>query len=234
MTTVYLTFDDGPRPGTDDVISVLESKQVPGTLFMVGGHADGTWCKDQLTAAHNSKFIQVANHSMNHANGEYSKYYSNPQGVLDDFKTANKTLRLTGNPVPARFPGRDTWKLPNFTLVDSDNGGDSRTAAELLYKTGFRLYGWDVEWNMTPSGQAIDSPLWVYRKIQVASTFMWTEGIGEVVLLTHDVMFKGSTGGRANLVQLIIMLQDAGYTFDFISNFRGDRKTVRPIPLMCA
>jgi peptidoglycan/xylan/chitin deacetylase (PgdA/CDA1 family) len=230
MTKVYLTFDDGPRPGTDDVISVLESRRVPGTLFMVGGHASGQWRRDQLTAARSSKFVEVANHSMNHAGGQYRNYYGDPQGVLADFQSANATLELTGNPIPARFPGRNTWRLPTWSVIDPDNGQDSRAAAELLFGAGFRIYGWDVEWHMTPKGEPIDTPLWVYRKINFMRTFWLTEGLFEVVLLTHDVMFKDSTGGKAKLAQLIDMLQGAGYTFDFISNFRGQRPNFRRFP----
>ena len=233
MLTVYLTFDDGPRPGTDDVISVLNSQQVPGTLFMIGGQAGSTWSKAQLDRAQCSRFVEIANHSMNHANGQYANYYSNPQGVLNDFRSANKPLRLAGKPIPARFPGRCTWKLPTRTLIDTDNGGDTRPAAELLYQDGFRVYGWDVEWKMSEDGQAAYSPLWVFRQIRL-TCLLGTFGLGEVVLLTHDVMFKQSTGGRANLVQLINMLRDANFNFDFISNFRGDNRWqgYRPIPLM--
>jgi len=35
-STVYLTFDDGPLGGTDDVIATLNEMKVRGTLFMVG------------------------------------------------------------------------------------------------------------------------------------------------------------------------------------------------------
>lgn len=36
--TVYLTFDDGPRYGTDDVLRILNEQNVKGTFFMVGFH----------------------------------------------------------------------------------------------------------------------------------------------------------------------------------------------------
>lgn len=34
MPTVYLTFDDGPLAGTDDVIDVLNQKRVKGSLLI--------------------------------------------------------------------------------------------------------------------------------------------------------------------------------------------------------
>lgn len=40
--SVYLTFDDGPLGGTDDVIKALVNNQVKGTLFMVALHATQT------------------------------------------------------------------------------------------------------------------------------------------------------------------------------------------------
>jgi hypothetical protein len=70
---------------------------------------------------------------------------------------------------------------------------------------------------------ATDSPLWVYRKIELFSLFQVTAGFGEVVLLSHDVMFRQSNGGKAQLALLIDMLKDGGYDFDFISGYRGSR-----------
>ena len=44
------------------------------------------------------------------------------------------------------------------------------------------------------------------------------------------VEWKMTTGGRANLAQLIDMLKDAGYSFDVISNYRGSRPNLRRLP----
>jgi peptidoglycan/xylan/chitin deacetylase (PgdA/CDA1 family) len=230
MATVYLTFDDGPTVGTDDVIATLESQQVPGTFFMVGDHASGTFRREQLKAIHNSRFAEAGNHSSSHANNDFKKFYSNPQGVLNDFLKANTTLQLTGDPhIPARFPGRNTWRLDSLCSIDNDNGYDSSAAAEMLYRADFRIYGWDVEWKMD-KGEAYDSVMWVFTKIKTFLKFQCSKGFNEVVLLTHDGMFKNSTGGRFKLGHLIYALKHDGHTFDFISNFRPRRKRTWPPP----
>jgi hypothetical protein len=44
--TVYLTFDDGPMPGSDDIIQVLNDKKVKGILFSrlsMDGMLNGKW-----------------------------------------------------------------------------------------------------------------------------------------------------------------------------------------------
>lgn len=229
MPTVYLTFDDGPLSGTDDVISVLDSKQVPGTFFMVGDHVNTTWRKDQLKAVHSSKFAEAGNHSSSHAHNAFKQFYSNPQGVLNDFLKAKATLHLTGDPyIPARFPGRNTWRLENLCSIDDDNSYDSSAAAEMLYRADFRIYGWDVEWKRDQG--MIESVLWVYTKIKLSINLQRSKGFNELVLLTHDEMFRSTAGGRAKLVQLIDMLQNDGCTFDFVSNFCPRRKRTWPPP----
>jgi peptidoglycan/xylan/chitin deacetylase (PgdA/CDA1 family) len=224
MPTVYLTFDDGPRPGTADVISALESRQVPGTCFMVGAHVDGTWCKEQLARAQCSRYVEIGNHSMSHAKIGYTKFYSDPQGVLADFEQAKDVLHLSGPAIPARFPGRSTWRLPSFTAIDTDNGGDTRAPAEMLYGAGFHVFGWDVEWKRTDASVPRYSAKWAYREIELLTILQVTEAYQEIVLLTHDMMFGPKTGGRATLTELIDMLIDGGYKFDFISNYKGTRK----------
>lgn len=214
MATIYLTFDDGPLAGTDDVISVLNAKQVKGSLFMVGVHVVNDWRKKQVTNAHSSKYAEVANHSTTHANNEYSDYYKKPDDVLAGFQQATKTLKIAAKPIPARLPGRNTWRLAGINRTD----GDSGPAANKLAQNGFKIYGWDVEWRMS-QGRPVESADEMISKVAKILKSKGTQKVDKVILLTHDVMFRTSTGGRPKLETFIDKLKAAGHSMDFVTNY---------------
>lgn len=170
---VFLTFDDGLQPGTQEVLLLLEKLNVTATFFLTGIHVKsfiektnrnlGLKMLKEIYTKH-----QIANHSYSHANDYYENYYS--QGlkigkdahgkfiyrtVLKDFQlndeTINKYLVEAGIKVDskaqyktARFPGRNTWWGSEF----KDAHSDTKEEAQALYNAGYSLYGWDTEWNM--------------------------------------------------------------------------------------
>ena len=233
MATVYLTFDDGPLAGTDDVIAVLNAEQVKGTLFMVGDHVSSAWRRGVLNDAHGSRFVQVANHSSTHAGGAYRAYYGgSPQTVLDGFNRATTTLRITGRPIDARLPGRNTWRACNIVRTDPANRSDSSGAANLLARNGYRIFGWDVEWRRTGSAAAEGAGHPDQRAgdlvREIGSSLRRTGGTqkpDKCIVLMHDTMFRASRsegGGvtdRQQLVQFIQALKQAGCGFDFMSSY---------------
>lgn len=220
MAFIYLTFDDGPLPGTDDVIAVLVAKRAKGTLFMVGDHVQPGWRTQQLEAAHTRDYVMVANHSTTHANLRYTEYYRNPRAVFEGFERANGTLRITQRPVRARLPGRNTWRVGSIVENAPTNGGDSGAAANLLAAAGYRIYGWDVEWNMS-GGRPSDTVDQVLERIDWVMANGRTRKPGHVVLLSHDKMFRSSNHDRGKLELLIDRLRGAGHSFPFITGFDG-------------
>jgi peptidoglycan/xylan/chitin deacetylase (PgdA/CDA1 family) len=214
MATVFLTFDDGPLAGSDDVVSVLNTEQVKGTLFMVGVHVQGSFRQGVLETAKKSPFVEIGNHSNTHANNQYQLYYQSPNSVLQGFRQANNVLGLSGQRIPARLPGRNTWRVGNIISTDSGSG----PAADLLARNGFSIYGWDVEWPMS-GGKPATAPADVVANIERALSNMATKKPDKVVVLMHDVMFRASTEGREQLVQIIKELKKAKHTFSFISDF---------------
>ena len=233
MPTVYLTFDDGPLAGTDDVIAVLNAEQIKGTLFMVGDHVSSTWRRGVLNDAHRSRFVQVANHSSTHAGGAYQRYYGgHPKVILDGFNRANTTLRITGRPVDARLPGRNTWRAGRIVRTDPANGADSAGAAGLLARHGYRVFGWDVEWRRTGRGSSTGAGHPDQRAAdlvrEIAAGLGGTGGTqtpDKCIVLMHDTMFRASRSegagvtDRQQLVQLVQALKRAGYGFDFMANY---------------
>lgn len=206
MATVYLTFDDGPLAGTDDVLDVLAAKGLKATLFMVGEHVRSAFTRRQLERAHDSGLVQVANHSQTHAHNHYSAFYADPAGVRADLERANTTLGIAGGaPFHARLPGRNTFRAGTIRKTD----GDSGAAADLLAEDGFHLYGWDVEWPMR-NGHVARAPAAVLDSVKAALDGGITRRPGHAVLLMHDVMFRASTGGRPELERFCDLLRGSG------------------------
>ena len=213
--TVFLTFDDGPQPGTDDVIGVLEAKQVKGTLFMVGEHVEqSAWRKGVLKSAQNSRYVELANHSNTHAHNKYQQYYKDPDKVAEGFDTASHTLGLSGKSIPARLPGRNTWRVGQITQNDLASGA----AADKLARNGYRIYGWDSEWHMK-NGNTVESPEEMFSTVKAVFEKKKTKKVGKQIILMHDVMFKASTGGKHKLERFIDLLKNAGYQMETISNY---------------
>ncbi len=78
---------------------------------------------------------------------EIDKSYSN-----DLMLAKNQTIPL------ARFPGTNTWFVDeNLKDIKSTSRGrtfefaqkDSKEEAEELFKLGYKIFGWDIEWHMT-------------------------------------------------------------------------------------
>lgn len=75
--------------------------------------------------------------------------------VVEDFTlndtTINQYLSLAGIKIDnnykhkiGRFPGRNTWKTGSIESIV----GDTKDETEALYKDGYRIFGWDTEWDM--------------------------------------------------------------------------------------
>lgn len=76
--TIFLTFDDGPKPGcTEFVLETLQAFNAKATFFMVG---DNVRKYPELYSRVTSEGHRAANHSFHHLNGWHSPpgaYYEN-------------------------------------------------------------------------------------------------------------------------------------------------------------
>ena len=84
---IYLTFDDGPLNGSENIDSVVLAERLKISVFLVGEHAAaskqmGTYYK----MYEQNPFVEAYNHSFTHANNKYALFYSNPQNVLADIQ----------------------------------------------------------------------------------------------------------------------------------------------------
>lgn len=180
--TIYLTFDDGPNKGTENLLKIAHNRNVPITAFVVGQHVYGTKKqKEEFKKLQGDDLIEIANHTYSHANNKYSTYYKNPELVIHDFDEAKDSLKLSSN--IARTPGRNIWRINNINSTDIKS---STFAADELQKVGYKVIGWDLEWkpnsNMTLKSNHKD----MLKKVDSIFFNDLEKTSRHLVFLTHD------------------------------------------------
>lgn len=223
--TVYLTFDDGPLPGTSNILDVLEAEQVPATLFMVGMHAQASASNRTLVQrARSLPLVTIDNHSYSHAYNHYRHFYGDTEGVVADMQRANAVLGLKPV-VHARLPGRDVFRLPSMSKNDTSLGlaqeGREEPDYEFVAASGFYLYGWDHEWVHEDSGKPVQSVDHLVSEIDHLFGYGRFVKPGKMILLMHDQMFQDGFDGKKKLTDLIDALKQRNYRFGTIADYDG-------------
>lgn len=179
---IYLTFDDGPNKGTENLLKILNKRKVYATAFLIGVHARASLQqKIDFEALKKDTLVEFANHSYSHAHNKFLQFYRNPSIVVKDFDRAMDSLKLTNK--IARTPGRNIWRLNNITKTDIKS---SDNAANSLQKAGYKVIGWDLEWmhskKMGLNGNHQD----MIKKVDSFFNNNLTKTPQHLVLLTHD------------------------------------------------
>jgi peptidoglycan-N-acetylglucosamine deacetylase len=211
---LYFTFDDGPLSATPHLTQIVNEKQIKLTEFAVGKHAQSNkQFKAHLEAMKRNPAIEVHNHSYSHANSRYKQFYSAPATAAKDIMD-NEDIIGTNTKI-VRMPGRDIWATPNIRRGWSQSGG--KTAAILL-ENGFRIYGWDMEWEHYGSTLPKRSPEQIVAQIDDMFRRGAMQTPNHLVFLAHDEMLTKEKG-REDLRLMIDMLKQRGYVFEFISHY---------------
>ncbi|KFE97385.1 polysaccharide deacetylase family protein [Chryseobacterium luteum] len=179
---IYLTFDDGPNQGTENLLKILNKRNVCATAFLVGKHAYGSKRqKDDLKLLKSDPLIELANHSFSHAHNKYTEFYRNPEAVVHDFDIARDSLRLYDK--IARTPGRNIWRLNNINVTDIKSSTD---AANGLKKAGYKVIGWDLEWKPSQKMTLKGSHKAMIKKVDSIFLNDLEKTSRHLVFLTHD------------------------------------------------
>lgn len=179
---IYLTFDDGPNQGTENLIRILNKRNVCATAFLVGKHAYGSKKqKDDMELLKSNPLIELANHSFTHAHNKYTDFYKNADAVVHDFNIAKDSLKLYDK--IARTPGRNIWRLNNINITDIKS---STEAANGLKKAGYKVIGWDLEWRPSPQMTLKGSHEAMLRKVDSIFLNDLEKTSRHLVFLTHD------------------------------------------------
>lgn len=215
--TIYLTFDDGPLFGSENINKIIEAEKVRVNAFVVGRHVENSnKLKEMYDLYLSNPYIEIGNHSYSHAVGKYREFYSNTPMSIDDFDRCQHRLKIPTK--LARLPGRNQWRLNTISKDDISSGN---LTSDSLHKMGYKVYGWDLEWfRDTKKGgpkQSVDNMVSIIEKKLADSS---TVRPGHLILLTHDDMFKSA--GAQQLQQLIEKLKATKkYAFDHLSNYPG-------------
>lgn len=189
--SVYLTFDDGPSPRTDEVLEILDRYGVKATFFVVGS-------SDEAGAERMRAIVQkghtLAIHSYTH---DYRKIYASVEAYLADFNELYcRILEATGvAPTVFRFPGGS---------INGYNGSVYREIIAEMTRRGFVYFDWNVS-----SGDAAGStPTKVELLTENALKGTTTR---RAIVLMHDSAVKTTT--VAALPAIIEGYRAAGFTF---------------------
>lgn len=131
---VYLTFDDGPGPYTQELLDVLDRYNVKATFFVTNGKPD----YQDLIAEEASRGHTVAIHSASH---DYARIYQSIDAYFDDLDEMNNIIKAqTGKYADiVRFPGGSS----NTVSKSYCNGIMSQLVCAVEAK-GFRYCDWNV------------------------------------------------------------------------------------------
>ncbi|RTL57224.1 MAG: xylanase [Sphingobacteriales bacterium] len=215
--TIYLTFDDGPNKGTKNVLQVINEEQVPVSMFIVGQHVYGSQEQQAIwDSLQKDSLVELCNHSFTHAHNKYNKFYTNDSTVVTDFERCKDSLGLDNNIV--RTPGRNIWRTATISSTDIKKSSE---AADSLYKDGFTVVGWDVEWRFNDSLKLKQTTDEMINEVDSAFIKNKTKTPEHLVLLAHDQVFADSTDASSlkNFIRLLKLKDE--YNIEFVSRYPG-------------
>ena len=131
--SVYLTFDDGPKDGTTNIIlDILKQEGIKATFFVTNSGPD------ELIKREYDEGHTVALHTSSH---DYSTVYSSDDNYFNDLKSVfDRVKRITGqNSTYIRFPGGSSNTVSRKYSI-----GIMSRLTDAVQKKGFKYYDWNL------------------------------------------------------------------------------------------
>ncbi len=197
---VYLTFDDGPKKDTPELLALLKELDVPATFFLMGlsVRAFPEYAKMIVDAGY-----AVGCHSMSHS---YNRLKESTDYVARDIERFIQEMRTYTDPEFTtdlyRFPGGSTSYSSKTKAFVRDQG-----------------YAW-FDWNaMTGDAQyTFDSD-----REMLEYTLGQLEGKDVIILLMHESKVRT----RRILPDLVAYFRENGYEFRMLSTQAEDREILK-------
>ncbi len=170
---VYLTFDDGPSSGTDEILDILKEYDVKATFFVVGK-------TDDISVAAYKRIVEEGHtlgmHSYSH---RYSQIYASKEAFVDDLDKLQEYLYETTG-VWSRF-----YRFP---------GGSSNTASRVsmseledyLSEQDITYFDWNIV-SGDASGYSLSADTIYNNCVSRLNQY------NEAVILMHDSQDKHTT-----------------------------------------
>ena len=188
---IYLTFDDGPGPYTEELLKILKKHKVKATFFVTAAYKDyQDLIKKEYKAGH-SIGIHTATH-------DYADIYASTEDYWADFNTMQDIVRKQiGRRVDIfRFPGGSS-----NTISANYCSGIMSELVEQAEKKGYKYF----DWNIT-SGDAGDT---TSGDVMYDNMMNGIHTYENSVILCHDV--KDYTVGMMD--RFLTDALEEGYTF---------------------
>ena len=185
---VYLTFDDGPSPYTEQLLDVLDAYNVKATFFVVDtAYSD-------LIAEEFARGHSIGIHTASH---DYDKIYASEEAYFADLQHMQDLIvRLTGQRTTlVRFPGGSSNTVSKF------NPGIMTTLAADLTDLGYQYFDWNVS-----SGDAGETTSTQKVYENVINGVQWQN---VSIVLQHDI----KDFSVAAVEKIIVWGLNNGYTF---------------------
>lgn len=217
--TLYLSFDDGLVKGSQALPSLAASRKIPVNLFVIGAFV----CKNDTSRllweeVRHSPWLETGNHSFSHANEKYYLYYRNPSEVVEDFQKNQDSLGFTNN--LARLPGRNVWRTGSRSRDDLP---DSKAIADSLFAKGYKVIGWDIEWNYSGTNLLLEPADDFIFRIRQCIRYNRSFTPQHIVILCHDPVLEKQEN-EAILHDFITKIRKAGnFRFRFLSEYPASR-----------
>ena len=193
--TIYLTFDDGPKEGTTNVIlDILKEEGVEATFFVTNSGPDYL-IKRMYDEGHT-----VALHTASH---NYQTVYSSVDAYYNDlYSVQERVKRITGYESKIiRFPGGSS-----NTVSRKYSSGIMTTLTQDVVNRGFKYYDWNLSSGDAAGGNPTANTIYnnVVNNLRKDRVNM---------VLMHDI----KTYTRDSLRDIIRYGKNNGYTFEKIT-----------------
>lgn len=194
---IYLTFDDGPRSGTTDIIlNILKEENVKATFFVTNSGPN-----DLIKRAYREGH-SIGLHTASH---DYSVIYSSKENYFNDLKeVSDRVEKLTGEKsMLIRFPGGSS-----NTISRKYCPGIMSYLTKEVVNRGYRYYDWNIDSRDAEGGR--------FSADEIASNVTSSLSRDRVnMVLMHDI--KVTT--KDALRKIIKYGKEHGYTFDKITPY---------------
>ena len=170
---VYLTFDDGPSTGTEEILAILKEYDVKATFFVVGK-------EDDYSMEMYKKIVEEGHtlgmHSYSH---QYSTIYQSVEAFSQDINRQKELLKeATGEDIRLfRFPGGSSNLVSNIGMQEF---------IKYLNEEGITYFDWNVS-SGDATSKSLEPEALVQNVIQDVGIYKSS------VVLMHDAADKPNT-----------------------------------------
>ena len=216
--TVYLTFDDGPQPGTTDVLDVLKQEGATATFFLTGSNAlsvGGIEGQAAIVRRALAEGNEIASHCYIHKPMTKADY----RATYGDLTDESQLTAFRNNWARNERHFQNGLGKPDFKFAYARLPGDGSTFPHLVAETermGMKHFHWQNELAPTGVFKWLKNDNW-HGVTGVSGDYLELPR-DSAVLLFHDRHWAGEK--RELLVALLRMFKSNGYSFGKLADWK--------------